>query len=77
MPKITGLKDSLASLERVKVQRGWKSYQTPLAEGKRIQYNLVKPHMALKEKTPAEASGIRIDGKNKWKALFENGVKAR
>ena len=28
---------------RVKVQRGWKSYQTSLAEGQRIAYNFVKP----------------------------------
>lgn len=32
--------------ERVKVQRGWKSYDTSVAEGKRIQYNFVKPHLA-------------------------------
>jgi transposase-like protein len=56
--------------ERVKVQRGWKSYETPLAEGKRIQYNFVKPHMALEGKTPAEASGIRIESENKWLALI-------
>jgi hypothetical protein len=59
------------------VQRGWKSYQTPLAEGKSIQYNFVKPHMALKGETPAKKAGIEIDGKNKWKALFENSVKVR
>jgi putative transposase len=58
--------------ERVKVQRGWKSYDTSIAEGKRIQYNFVKPHMALKGKTPAEASGIEINGKNKWMELIKN-----
>jgi hypothetical protein len=49
------------------VQRGWKSYQTPLAEGKRIQYNFVKPHMALKAETPAKKAGIEIDGKTNGK----------
>jgi putative transposase len=63
--------------ERVKVQRGWKSYDTALAEGKRIQYNFVKPHMALDGKTPAEATGITMHGKDKWRALFENGLKVR
>lgn len=54
--------------ERVKVQRGWKTAKTPLAEGNRIQYNFVKPHMALEGKTPAEAGGLKVRG---WKALLE------
>jgi hypothetical protein len=33
--------------------------------------------MALKGETPAKKAGIKIDGKNKWKALFENSVKVR
>ena len=33
--------------ERVKVQKGWKSMKTQLAEGQRIQYNFVKSHAAL------------------------------
>ncbi len=41
--------------ERVKIQRGWKTMKTPLAEGQRIQYNFVKPHMALEGQTPAES----------------------
>jgi hypothetical protein len=52
----------------VKVQRGWKSYQTQLAEGQRIHYDFVKPHMALGGKTPAEAAGIKVKG---WKDLLE------
>ena len=36
--------------ERVKVQRGWKSINTLIAEGQRIQYNFVKPRaMCLRE----------------------------
>lgn len=58
--------------ERVKVQRGWKSIKTPIAEGMRIQYNFVKPHMALNGQTPSEASGIKIDGNNKWFSLIQN-----
>jgi putative transposase len=52
--------------ERVKVQRGWKTPKSVLAEGNRIQYNFVKPHMALDDRTPAEAAGLAINGKNKW-----------
>jgi hypothetical protein len=54
--------------ERVRVQRGWKSYDTALAEGKRIQYNFMKPHMALKGETPAQKTGLQTRG---WKKLLE------
>lgn len=57
--------------ERVKVQRGWKKYETPLAEGQRIAYNFVKPHEALKGETPAQAAGIEVKG---WKNLLELAV---
>jgi transposase-like protein len=53
--------------ERVKVQRGWKTPKSVLAEGNRLQYNFVKPHMALEGKTPANAAGIEVKG---WKALL-------
>lgn len=54
--------------ERVKVQRGWKSFETPLAEGQRIAYNFVKPHMALDGQTPAQAAGVQVSG---WNELFK------
>ncbi len=34
-------------------------------------HNFVRPYMALDGKTPAEACGITIKGKNKWKTLIE------
>jgi transposase-like protein len=61
--------------ERVKVQRGWKSKKSQIAEGQRIQYNFVKPHQALKGQTPAEVSGMTIEGKNKWLALLKGATK--
>jgi transposase-like protein len=60
--------------ERVKVQRGWKSIKTPIAEGMRIQYNFVKPHMALNGQTPAEASSITTQERNKWLGLLTNAL---
>lgn len=57
--------------ERVKIQRGWKTVKTPLAEGNRIQYNFVKPHMALEDKTPAQAVGIEARG---WSELLRLAV---
>jgi hypothetical protein len=50
------------SRERIKVQRGWKSMKTTLAEGQRIHYNFVKPHEALEGQTPADAAGIGVQG---------------
>ena len=55
--------------ERVKVQRGWKSMESQIAEGQRIHYNFVKPHMALEGMTPAQRAGIG-EGKN-WLELLE------
>jgi len=60
--------------ERVKVQRGWKSVRTPLAEGQRIQYNFVKPHMALDGQTPAQAAGVGVKAKDKWLALLTEAL---
>jgi transposase-like protein len=59
------------SRERIKVQRGWKSMKTQLAEGQRIQYNFVKPHMALDGQTPAQAAGLTARG---WKDLLREAV---
>ncbi len=58
--------------ERTKVSRGWKTGKTPIAEGQRIHYNFVKPHMALDGKTPAKTAGINVKG---WKELLENAVR--
>ncbi len=60
--------------ERVKVQRGWKSMKTQLAEGARIQYNFVKPHMALENQTPADAAGVGVEGKDKWMGLLKGAI---
>jgi transposase-like protein len=60
--------------ERIKVQRGWKSMKTPLAEGQRIHYNFVKPHVALDGQTPAQAAGVGLAQGNKWMELLEKAV---
>jgi putative transposase len=58
--------------ERVKVQRGWKSDKSAIAEGQRIYYNFVKSHQALEGKTPVEKAGIATKGKNRWKNLMDS-----
>ncbi len=70
--RIEGLNGTLR--ERVKVQRGWKTMKTPLAEGARIHYNFVKPHMALENQTPAQVAGVGMNGKNKWMELLEKSL---
>ncbi len=57
---------------RVRVQRGWKTQKTALAEGNRIQYNFVKPHMALEGRTPAQIAGLDVKG---WKDLLSLAIK--
>jgi transposase-like protein len=64
--------------ERVKVQRGWKSPKSQIAEGQRIHYNFVKPHMALEGQTPAQAAGMNLPkGKGKWLDLMELALETK
>jgi putative transposase len=58
--------------ERVKVQRGWKTHKSAIAEGQRIYYNFIKPHQALDGKTPSEKVGFKNNKKNKWLELIKN-----
>ncbi len=60
--------------ERTKIQRGWKTMETPLAEGQRIHYNFVKPHEALDGQTPAQAAGVGIQNKDKWLELLKRAL---
>jgi len=58
--------------ERTKVTRAWKKHKTPLAEGQRIHYNFVKPHIALEGQTPTQMAGIGIRVNNKWLDLLKS-----
>ena len=58
--------------DREKVFRGLKKMDTPILDGMRVYYNFTKKHGVLKGRTPAQASMIEIDGKNKWKTIIEN-----
>lgn len=61
--------------ERIKVQRGWKSFESQIPEGMRIHYNFVKPHEALEGMTPAQRAGIPIQ--NNWRTLLEQAIQNR
>jgi hypothetical protein len=61
--------------DREKVAGGVKKEDSPLIEGYQIYHNYIRPHMALDNRTPAEAAGIEIQGDNKWVSLIQNGAK--
>lgn len=58
--------------DREKVMRGLKEKDTPILPGYQIFHNFMRPHEALKGKTPAEACGIEVVGENKWVTLIQN-----
>lgn len=60
--------------DREKVMRGLKKDDTPILQGMQIFHNHMRPHEALKGKTPGEACGIEIVGNNKWLTLIQNAT---
>jgi len=58
--------------DREKVMRGLKTKDMPILKGYQIFHNYIRPHQALKGKTPSEACGIEVKGENKWMTLIQN-----
>jgi len=58
--------------DREKVMRSVKRADTPILAGYQIYHNYVRPHTALKGKTPAELAGIEVKGKDKWLTIIQN-----
>ncbi len=58
--------------DREKVMRSLKRTDTPILKGMQIYHNFFRPHMGLNGLTPAEASGIKIQGENRWITLIQN-----
>jgi transposase-like protein len=58
--------------DREKTMRGLKKTDTPILTGYQIFHNYIREHEGLDGKTPAEACGITIQGKNKWLTLIQN-----
>jgi putative transposase len=63
--------------DREKTMRGLKTKDTAILQGIQLYHNFVRPHMALEGKTPAEACGITVEGKNKWLTLIQNASKEK
>ena len=66
--------------ERTKVMRGMDHDESAerLLKSERLYYNYLRPHMALKGKTPAEKAGIdlKLEG-NKWEALIKQASRVK
>jgi putative transposase len=58
--------------DREKTMRGLKNDATAILTGYQLFHNYIRPHEGLGGKTPSEACGIAIQGKNKWKTLIQN-----
>ena len=52
-----------------------KKENSPLISGYQIYHNYIRPHMSLDGKTPSEACGITVQGRDKWKTLIQNASK--
>jgi transposase-like protein len=61
--------------DREKTMRGLKKDETPILKGYQIFHNYIRSHEGLEGKTPAEACGIKVEGKNKWITLIQNASK--
>ncbi len=62
--------------QREKTMRGLKRKDTPILKGYQIYHNYIREHEGLNGKTPAEACGIKVEGKNKWITLIQNATRA-
>jgi transposase-like protein len=58
--------------DREKTMRGLKTKDTPILSGYQLFHNYIRPHEGLEGKTPSEACGIKVEGKNKWLTLIQN-----
>ncbi len=63
--------------QREKVMRTLEKPDTAILSGMQIFHNYIRPHEALKGKTPAEVAGIKIEGENKWLTLIQNASKRK
>jgi len=58
--------------DRERTMRGLKTKDSPILTGMQVYHNFIRPHSALKGKTPSEACGIKVNGENKWLTLIQN-----
>ena len=51
--------------------RGLTINDKEILQGYQLYHNFIREHQAI-GKTPAEACGIKVEGKNKWKTIIQN-----
>ncbi len=61
--------------DRERVMRTLEKADTAILSGMQLYHNYIRPHEALKGKTPSEAAGIKVEGENKWLTLIQNARK--
>lgn len=61
--------------DRERCMRTLEKSDTPILTGMQIYHNYVRPHEALKGRTPSEAAGITVTGNDKWLTLIQNASK--
>jgi len=62
--------------DREKVMRGLKRADSPILTGYQIYDNYMRPHESLDDKTPGEACGVKVEGKDKWLTLIQNASRS-
>ena len=62
--------------DREKTMRGLKTKNTEIIQGMQIYHNFIREHQAIGQ-TPAEACGIKVEGKNKWLTLIQNASRKK
>jgi len=68
--KMERMNGELRDCERV--MRTLEKPDTPILTGVQIFHNYIRPHEAMKGKTPADVAGIKVEGANKWLTIIEN-----
>jgi hypothetical protein len=58
--------------DRERVMRTLEKTDTPILTGMQLFHNYIRPHEGLDGRTPAEAAGIKVEGKNKWLTVIQN-----
>lgn len=73
--KVERLNGSVRDREVVMRGMDHKESAQTLMEAMRIYHNYIRKHSASDGKTPAEVSGIKIEGSNKWSTLIKNAAR--
>lgn len=63
--------------DREKVMRSLKKEDSAIITGMQIHHNFIRSHMGLDGKTPADSSGVKVEGNNKWITLIQNAKKSQ